>query len=304
MPELPEVETVRRTIEPLIVGRRITGVEVGAFHGVVGTEPVPDVRARLVGKTFTAARRRAKYLLLDLDDGTTVMVHLRMTGVLAVLPRSAAPLRFQHLTIHLNDRHDLRYSDQRKFGRVLHLTAAEVRRLEKRFGPEPLGPRFTAAYLSEALKRRPGKLKSVLLDQELVAGIGNIYADEALFRARLHPGRPANSLREDQVRSLHRAIRAVLREAIEHNGTTFASFLDATGREGDNQENLRVYGLGDRGPCPRCGWPLERTVVGGRGTSFCPRCQRLPGDTRRMRPKKKNGGTGKPAPPRRTTSTT
>jgi formamidopyrimidine-DNA glycosylase len=219
-------------------------------------------------------RRRAKYLLLDLDDGTSLMVHLRMTGRLVVAPRDAAPLQFEHLTIELDDGRDLRFADQRKFGRVLPLLPEDVRRLEGRLGPEPLAPRFTAATLAAALARRPGKLKSVLLDQRLIAGLGNIYVDEALFRARLHPERTANGLSDHEVRRLHRAIRGVLREGLDARGTTFSSFQDATGAEGSNQRNLLVYGRGGNEACVRCGRRLERIVVGGRGTSYCPRCQR------------------------------
>lgn len=283
MPELPEVETVRRSLEAPLRGRRVTGLRLADFPGVIGHESREQVAARLIGRRFTGARRRAKYLLLDLDDGTALMVHLRMTGHLEIVPAAAPRLRFEHLAIALDDGCDLRFADQRKFGRVLHLQAADLRRLERRFGPEPLGSRFTADWLAGALAKRPGRLKSVLLDQEVVAGLGNIYADEALFRARLHPERPANGLSPHDVRSLHRAIRAVLREGVDRRGTSFSSYRDATGAKGENQFNLRVYGQGGHGPCPRCGWPLGRLVVGGRGTSFCPRCQRMPGDSRRMR---------------------
>ncbi len=203
------------------------------------------------------------------------MVHLRMTGQLAVVPHGEPPLRFEHLALALDDGQDVRFADQRKFGRVLHLLPEDVRRLERRLGPEPLSAGFTAERLGAALGRRPGKLKSVLLDQALLAGLGNIYVDEALWRARLHPLRAANGLTPDEVRRLHRAIRAVLREALEHRGTTFSSFQDATGEAGSNQGNLRVYGRGRDGTCARCGGPLERIVVGGRGTHLCPRCQPL-----------------------------
>lgn len=273
MPELPEVETVRRSLRDLVIGRAIVGLRPSAFAGVMGGEAVEAVAARLVGRRLAAVRRRAKYLLLDLDDDTSLMVHLRMTGRLVVAPRGAPPLRFEHLAIELDDGNDLRFADQRKFGRVLHLLPADVRALDQRLGPEPLDPRFTAVRLAAALARRPGKLKSVLLDQRLVAGLGNIYADEALFRARLHPERPANGLSATDVRRLHRAIREVLREGLAHRGTTFSSFQDGTGEAGGNQRNLRVYGRGGTARCVRCRSPLARIVVGGRGTSFCPRCQ-------------------------------
>ncbi len=288
MPELPEVETVRRTLTGPLLGRRIERVRLADFPGVIGDGP-PDLFAALVcGRTVTGCRRRAKYLLLDLDDGTVLMIHLRMTGQVGIEQAGAPPLQFEHLALELDDGSELRFADQRKFGRVLHLDPDAARTLEARFGPEPLESGFTAAWLERALARRPGKLKSVLLDQDVVAGLGNIYADEALFRARLHPERPANGLSSEEIRRLHRALRAVLGEGITHRGTTFSSYRDASGREGENQRNLRVYGKGGRGDCPRCGYPLARTVVGGRGTSFCPRCQRMPGDGRRLRTPKVN----------------
>jgi formamidopyrimidine-DNA glycosylase len=273
MPELPEVETVRRSLLPLVVGRRIVGLRPGSFPEVTGADGVEATATRVAGRAVVGVRRRAKYLLLDLDDGTSVVVHLRMTGRLVAAPRNAPPLRFEHLAIELDDGQDLRFADQRKFGRVLHLPPEEVDRLERRLGPEPLASRFTATGLASALLRRPGKLKSVLLDQRLIAGLGNIYVDEALFRARLHPERAANGLSLAEVRRLHRAIRAVLREGLAHRGTTFDSFRDAEGAEGGNQRNLRVYGRGKGGACFRCARPLAWTVIGGRGTTFCPRCQ-------------------------------
>jgi formamidopyrimidine-DNA glycosylase len=292
MPELPEVETVRRTLLDPLVGRRIERVRLADFPGVIGDDPPDRFAALVCGRTVTGCRRRAKYLLLDLDDGTAVMVHLRMTGQLGIAPGGAPPLRFEHIALELDDGTELRFADQRKFGRVLHLDAETARALEARFGPEPLESGFTAAWLGQALARRPGKLKSVLLDHDVVAGLGNIYADEALFRARLHPERPANRLTPEEVRRLHRALRAVLAEGVTHRGTTFSSYRDAGGREGENQRNLRVYGKGGRADCPRCRYPLARAVVGGRGTSFCPRCQRMPGDERTTRAPKKRADAG------------
>lgn len=274
MPELPEVETVRRSLAPLIVGRTIVGLCPAAFPGVMGEEEIQAVAARVVGREITAVRRRAKYLFFDLDDGTTLMVHLRMTGRLSVVDRSAPPQRFEHLAVELDSGRDIRFADQRKFGRVLHLAPDAVSLLERRIGPEPLARAFTADVLGARLARRPGKLKSVLLDQRLVAGLGNIYVDEALFRARLHPERRADSITPPEVQRLHRAIRAVLREGLDNRGTTFSSFQDANGEAGANQPNLRVYGRGTAAaPCVRCGAPLQRIVVGGRGTHFCARCQ-------------------------------
>jgi formamidopyrimidine-DNA glycosylase len=273
MPELPEVETVRRSLLDAVVGQTITAIRLRDFPGVLGDQRVEDVAARVVGRTIQGVRRRAKYLIVDLDDGTALVIHLRMTGVLTVAPRDADPRRFEHLAIELGNGLDLRFSDQRKFGRVLHVEDDEVRRLELRLGQEPLTRDFTAAWLGERLRRRPGKIKAVILDQGVIGGLGNIYADESLFRARIHPERAAKSLTPAEIQRLHRAIRSVLRAAIDNRGTTFSSFADAEGNPGRYGAVLSVYGRGGKGPCPRCGTPLERAIVGGRGTSFCPRCQ-------------------------------
>jgi formamidopyrimidine-DNA glycosylase len=274
MPELPEVETVRRSLEPELVGREIVALRVGEFKGVVGEDDPETVGARLQGRRIAGLRRRGKYLIADLDDGTAFLIHLRMTGSLVHLAGDAPPERFEHLAIALDDGTELRFSDQRKFGRVLHIPTSEIDALDARLGPEPLSPGFTADVLGRRLSRRSGRLKSVLLDQTLVAGLGNIYVDEALFRARLHPLRDAGSLTPEEVRRLHAAIRAVLREGLTNRGTSFSSFRDGYGASGSNQNNLRVYGLGGTGePCPRCGTAVIRLTVGGRGTHVCPTCQ-------------------------------
>jgi formamidopyrimidine-DNA glycosylase len=275
MPELPEVETVRRSLLDKVIGKRIRAVRLGDFPGVLGEDRLEDVEARVVGRTVSGIRRRAKYLILDLDDSTAIVVHLRMTGKLSVVPASEPPLRFERLAIALDDGLDLRFSDQRKFGRVVHMQGDALRQLQQRLGQEPLTGNFTAVWLADRLGRRPGKIKGVLLDQGLIAGLGNIYVDEALFRAGIHPERPANTLSTEEARRLHRAIRAVLKAAVDGRGTTFSSFEDADGNRGRYGGRLLVYGRGGKGACPRCATPLERIVVTGRGTSFCPRCQPL-----------------------------
>ena len=275
MPELPEVETVRRSLLAAAAGQEITGIRLRDFPGVLGEQRLEDVAARTIGRTIRDVRRRAKYLIVDLDDGTAIVIHLRMTGVLTVTPREAEPLRFEHLALELGNGLDLRFSDQRKFGRVLHVGDREIAHLDRRLGIEPLTRAFTAAWLEERLHRRPGKIKAVILDQSLIGGLGNIYADESLFRAGIHPDRAANSLTTAEVQRLHRVIRSVLRAAIAHQGTTFSSFADAEGNPGRYGAVLAVYGRGGKGSCPRCGAPLVRTVIGGRGTSYCPRCQPL-----------------------------
>jgi formamidopyrimidine-DNA glycosylase len=273
MPELPEVETVRRSLLNHVVGQRVRSIEIRDFPGVLAGDRVEDVEARISGHVVRDIRRRAKYLIFDLEDGTAIVVHLRMTGRLSAVPHTAPPQRHERLVISFENGLDLRFSDQRKFGRVTHVLDDGLKSLDERLGREPLNQEFTAAWLEERLRRRPGKIKAVILDQGLIGGLGNIYADESLFRAGIHPERQANTLTSDEVRRLHRAIREVLRAAVDGKGTTLSDFEDADGNQGRYGGKLQVYGRGGKGRCPGCGTLLERTVVGGRGTSFCPRCQ-------------------------------
>lgn len=280
MPELPEVETVRRSLLDRVVGQTIQSLQVGDYLPVLGGELAEEVEARLKGRTITGLRRRAKYLIIDLDDDTAIVVHLRMTGRLSVVPHGREPLRHQRLVIALDSGLDLRFSDQRKFGRVVHLHPHDLDRLEQRLGREPLGDDFSPSWLEERLGHRKGKIKAVILDQHLIGGLGNIYADEALFRSGIHPERSANTLSSDEVNRLYHAIRDVLRAAVDRRGTTFSNFEDADGNRGRYGGRLQVYGRGGKGRCPTCAGPLERVVVGGRGSSFCPVCQ--PFDSREV----------------------
>jgi formamidopyrimidine-DNA glycosylase len=273
MPELPEVETVRQSLLDRVTGRQILDLRVGDFPGVLGTEHPETVRSRLLGRRFRDIRRRGKYLFFDLDDETSVMIHLRMTGKLSLVPSDRVELRHQRVVIALDNNQDLRFSDQRKFGRVLHLHPDDIARLDARIGIEPLADEFTPAWLHSRLARRTGKIKAVLLDQGLIGGLGNIYVDEALFAARIHPERQANSLSMAELTRLVPAIRNVLLAALARRGTTFSSFEDADGQAGGYGANLQVYGKGGKDRCPVCAGPLLRMTVGGRGTSYCPTCQ-------------------------------
>ena len=278
MPELPEVETVRRILDPLITGRRVEEVHLGDFPSVLETTLcAADPIALLIGRTITHTARRGKYLFLPLDADLTLIVHLRMTGRLLILPSEAEPVRFQHLAIRLDNGYDLRFGDQRKFGRVTVAHNQAVTDLNARLGPEPDGGALTPQFLLDRMARRPGKVKNAMLDQGLIAGLGNIYVDEALFRARIHPEQPANSLTLDDCKRLLRAIRHVINGALANQGTTFSTFENPYGEAGSNAAFLRVYGkTRGAGHCDRCGTPLERIFVGGRGTTFCPTCQVLP----------------------------
>lgn len=277
MPELPEVETVRRILQTNIAGRAICSIEPRDFPDVMGGMPIDHASAALAGATITAVERRAKYLFVRLDRDDVLVVHLRMTGRLVLMPASASPIRFERLSIKLDRDLDIRFGDQRKFGRVIIARADDVSALSERLGPEPLSGALTAPRFHARLQRHRASVKSILLDQRVIAGLGNIYVDEALFLSRIHPLRPADSLTEAEASTLLRAVRRVLRAAIENQGTTFSSFENPYGERGDNAKTLNVYGKGRTGlPCPRCGTPLHRLVVGGRGTTVCPRCQPIP----------------------------
>lgn len=281
MPELPEVETVRQSLLDRVVGRQIIDLRVGDFPGVVGTESPDTVRSRVSGKRFQDIRRRGKYLFFDLDDDTSIMIHLRMTGKLSLVPAARDELRHQRAALVLDSGRDLRFSDQRKFGRVLHMHPVDVALLDARIGIEPLSEDFTPEWLQARLARRTGKIKAVLLDQGLIGGLGNIYVDEALFASGIHPERVANSLALPELTRLVTAVRQVLLAALGRRGTTFSSFEDADGQSGGYGASLQVYGRGGKGHCPNCSGPLLRLTVGGRGTSFCPACQPIkePGQT-------------------------
>jgi formamidopyrimidine-DNA glycosylase len=277
MPELPEVETVRGILEREVAGRAIQGATWRDFPGVTGAIAPDAFRALTTGRTLKLPERRGKYILLPLDDDGALLVHLRMTGRLLVTPTGAPPARFEHLALHLDNDRDLRFADQRKFGRVLHLPEVDARAaLSAALGPEPLERDFTSAYLFQRTRGRTAPIKAFLLDQRHVAGLGNIYVDEALFQSRIHPLTPAGVLSDRQAVSLVRSIRRVLRSAIANQGTTFSTFENPYGEGGSNADFLSVYGRARQGlPCVRCRTPLEWFKLSGRGTSYCPSCQRL-----------------------------
>lgn len=267
---------MRRSLEPSVLGRTIVAVRLEQFSGVIGDDTVSTLSGKIVNRSVVAVRRRGKYLYLQLDDGTAIQIHLRMTGRLVLTSRDELPVRFQHLTFEFENETDLRFADQRKFGRVLHVPPRSIRALHRRLGPEPLAQSFSANLLAARLDRRTGRIKPILLDQAVISGLGNIYVDEALFLARLHPCRIAGELTRQDIGRLHRAIRIVLRQGLTNNGTTVSTFQDATGAEGTNAAHLQVYGRGTISlPCVRCGRPIVRIIVSGRGTHLCPSCQPL-----------------------------
>ncbi len=274
MPELPEVETIRRDLEPLVVGRRVVAVEVdpATLHLLAGI-PLEALESQLVGRTFVAAGRRGKYLLFGLDDGRTFVIHLRMTGRLLWRDHSDLEEKYERAKIVFDDGHDLRWSDLRKFGTWrLFDTQEEV---TKKLGPEPIDADFTLKMFAAALANRTAPVKAVLLDQRRMAGLGNIYVDEALFEAKIRPDTPANRLSAPAIKRLHASTRAVLERGIENRGASFSDYVDGQGNPGEQHKHVLVFRRTGK-PCYTCGTPIERIVVGGRSTHFCPKCQPKP----------------------------
>lgn len=273
MPEMPEVETMVRDLRTRVVGRTITAVEA-PFTGTVRYPDFPEFAERVRGRAITFIARRGKYAILSLDSGDVLIIHRGMTGSL-LWRASETPLEpHVRLIFRLDDGNELRFDDPRKFGKAFVMNAAGEERLMPwdRMGPEPLTAEFTSNYLARRLQGRKGPIKPLLLNQEIVAGLGNIYVDESLFRAGIHPLKPAATLSSDEIERLYDAIKTVLSQAIDSRGTTFNTYVDLEGRRGSYQDTLSVFHkTGD--PCPNCGTPIQRTVVGGRGTHFCPTCQ-------------------------------
>ena len=273
MPELPEVETVRRQLEPVLVGRRFERVEIRDSRLVRPFDPA-EVAAELAGERVAAVERRGKYLIVRFETGRSLLIHLRMTGSL----RHAAGGTLQvdphrRAVVKLDDGSDVAYRDVRRFGTWQLLEPGELRPyLAARLGDEPLDALFTAARLGERLAGRRAPVKAALLDQRTLAGMGNIYVDEALWRARIHPLRSAQSLDRGELRRLHRAVRAALEHGIARQGSTLRDYALPDGGSGSMQDEFRVYGRGGE-PCDRCGTPIAKTRVAGRGTWFCPVCQ-------------------------------
>jgi formamidopyrimidine-DNA glycosylase len=283
MPELPEVETVARDLRPLLVGATIVGSRCYWARTLRTHEPA-DFGASVAGRTILSVGRRAKLIVIELSGDAALTIHLKMTGQLFVVPAAAPEDPYVRLVVVLADGRELRFRDIRKFGKVgLYGRDAASGELVNEpggaavfaeFGPEPLDDAFTVRAFRSCLRRRSGRLKPLLLDQSFVAGIGNIYADEALWHARLHPLRTAGTLRVADERRLHDAIRAILAEAVEQRGSSVDDYTAPDG-DGSMQERLEVYQRTGE-PCRRCGRPIRRLVVGARSTHLCTWCQRLP----------------------------
>jgi formamidopyrimidine-DNA glycosylase len=271
VPELPEVETLARDLQGLLVGAEIEAVKV-CWSRTVAVPTAEALTEQLPRRSIVGVSRRGKFLVISLSDSSYLLIHLRMSGQLRVEPASCSPDGHARLIFQLTDGRQLVFSDTRKFGRVYW--TRDPCDVVGDLGPEPLAEDFTLHDFAAALTRRRGAIKPLLLNQRFLAGLGNIYTDEALFLAGLHPLRKADTLTAAEVERLYRAIREVLGQAIDSRGTTLDDerYLDAEGWPGRYGELLRVYHRAGE-PCPRCGEPIERIVVGGRSTHLCSRCQ-------------------------------
>ncbi len=276
MPELPEVETIARTLRPDLIGRTIVGANV-RWPRTIAFPSVGAFKRQITGQVIRGVTRRAKFLHLQLSSAD-MLIHLRMSGDLELKPSGQKPSKHDRLILRLapptrrghnaNSAVSLVFNDTRKFGRVWLTT--DIHQITGKLGPEPLARSFTASRLYEALHSRRRQLKPLLLDQTFVAGLGNIYTDEALHLAKLHPLAHADAITRPQAARLHAAIRRTLREGIRRNGAS----IDWVYRGGDFQNHFRVYDRTGK-PCPACGTQIKRIVVGQRGTHICPNCQRV-----------------------------
>lgn len=269
MPELPEVETTRRGLDPHVCGRRIVAL---AVHEPRLRWPLPaDLPAKLAGQRIAATERRAKYLLIRLDSGTLI-VHLGMSGSLRVLPANTPRIAHDHYDLLLDSGNTLRFNDPRRFG-SLHYTSADPRRhpLLARLAPEPFSPEFDADYMWRITRRRRASIKQVLMNSRLVVGVGNIYASETLFQARIRPRRRAQTLTRDEAARLVKDVRGVLSRAIKVGGTTLRNYVGVDGEPGYFRQKLYVY---ERQECRLCGTAIRQMTQQGRSTYYCPSCQK------------------------------
>lgn len=276
MPELPEVETVRRTLGQLVAGKTIESVRVHLPRIIQHPDDIEMFCTLLAGQTIRSVERRGKFLRLLLDRFVLVS-HLRMEGRYGVYEAEEALEKHTHVVFRFTDGTELRYKDVRQFG-TMHLfepgedmTTPPLCKL----GLEPLDDDFSAAKLKAVIADKPTKIKPLLLNQEYIVGLGNIYVDEALYKARIHPERPANTLTKRELNALHAAIVSTLREAVEAGGSSIKSYVNGQGEMGMFQQQLSAYGRKGE-PCSRCMEPIVKTVLAGRGTHFCPKCQSTP----------------------------
>jgi len=272
MPELPEVETVKNELLPYVSGRCITGITL-FWEGIVRQPSVEEFRSRIIGQKITGIARRGKYLIVGLSSGDLLIIHLKMTGSLLVSQDSSEPPKYTRAIIHLDKDTRIFFRDPRKFGMMRLVKDKDS--IVGKLGPEPLEADFTPQLLAHRLTKRTAPIKALLCDQGFIAGIGNMYADEALFAAGIHPLRAGESLSQEEVERLHGAIRRVLWSAIGNKGASVDTYFRPDGTLGTAHFEFKVaHGRG--ASCPNCGTPVERIAVRNRGTYFCPKCQPEP----------------------------
>lgn len=269
MPELPEVETTVRSLRRPLIGRLITDVQ-NSWPPHIAMPEIAELRRRTRGRRIEAVGRRGKYLIFTLSHGEVLIIHLKMSGHLSVVEQDEPMASHVHTIFSLSDGHELRFRDQRKFGRVYLVTDPDD--VLGKLGPEPLERSFTTALLKERLRGRKRAIKPLLLDQGFIAGVGNIYANEALYYAGLHPARTADSLTSSEIESLHAAIQKSLRLGLENEGASIDQYVKPNGSKGQMQHVLAVHGR-EGEPCLRCDDLVQRISLGGRGTFLCSSCQ-------------------------------
>lgn len=288
MPELPEVETIVQDLKKCLLNQRVKEVEI-YLPKIIKKGKSKDFKKILEGNSFQNIIRRGKFIIIKLTHGDEyIIVHLRMTGQLIYINRDVIvagghslkndqfelPSKQTHLIIHFQDDSKLFYNDQRQFGYWQIIKAPALKKIEEKLGIEPLGPKFTFNNLQKLFQGRKGRIKPFLLNQKYIAGLGNIYVDESLFQAKVHPLRPLNSLTKEEIKKIHQAVLKILKQAIYYRGTTFNSYRDSLGRQGNFSKFLKVYQKeGEK--CPQCHQILIKKIrVGGRGTRYCPSCQK------------------------------
>ncbi len=269
MPELPEVETVKNELSPKVLGKRITNITLN-WDGIVKAPSISQFRHQLVGQIITEIFRRGKYLFFRLSNDQLLIIHLKMTGSLLFQPLANDHDRFIRAIIHLDDGTGIYFRDPRKFG-VLRLTN-DTTHITRKLGPEPLASGFTPQVLLKRLTKRRASIKSLLLDQKFVAGIGNMYADEILFTSKIHPLRVGNNLTHGEILRLHQAVQQVLQAGISNKGASERSYFLPSGAKGTAHFHFQVAHRRNQA-CPVCGTLIQRLVVRNRGTYFCPKCQ-------------------------------
>jgi formamidopyrimidine-DNA glycosylase len=299
MPELPEVETIVKGLRPAISGQTISEMEVVLPKTLwldnirtTGQVEINQAKALIEGKTITSITRRGKMIIVHISDDIVMLIHLKMTGQLIFIDPhhqriagghpnadmvNQLPVKSTRLIFRFTNGSTLYFNDQRQFGyvKILPIAVLDEHPAYKVYGPEPLTNDFNEHYFSSVINQHPKiKIKQMLLDQSIIAGVGNIYADESLFMAKIHPATSAGHLSESQIKNLLNSVKEVLAAGLKYGGTSSQHYVDAHGQQGTMQDHLQVYRRADL-PCPVCGTPIERIVVGGRGTHFCPHCQRL-----------------------------